>query len=427
VAVGFETAVQTKLARIPGFCMEDVMRLGKRIFSLALAMAAILGWVGCGGGCPTATLSSTGSSTGPGGGVTTAGTLCGAGTTPPPANGNTAALLYYLGNNSILGASLSTTGTFAALTTTAATLPSSVGSDMAVVNKKFLYLPQSDSSTIQAFSIDHGTGILTAVAGSPFPSVSANSIASDPAGRFLFVGSDTTGQIAVFQINATTGALVAVPGSPFSAFNLDFAHTLAVDGSGKFLYAGQGSHFLPIYAFSIDQNTGALSQVIGSPFVMNVAGVRTDFTGKYTVGLSGIVGDNHLYVFAIDATTGALAQVTGSPFATSANTPYDLRVHPSSQFVYSFGQDVNGIVAAIEGFQLDPTTGALTPLTGSPFSGLPTMADCKWDQGGGEAFCASATAPAFSILNTNTSTGALAHTVTDLSVTSSSVAFVPTD
>jgi 6-phosphogluconolactonase len=403
------------------------MRLGKRTFSLALAMAAILGWAGCGGGCPTATLSSTGSSTSPGGSVTTSGTVCGPGTTPPPANGNTAAFLYYLGTNSILGASLSTTGTFAALTTTAPTLPSSVGSDMLIVNKKFLYLPQSDSLTIQAFTIDDTNGALTAVSGSPFPSVSADSIASDPAGRFLFAGSDTTGQITVFQINATTGALVAAPGSPFSAFNLDFVHVLAVDGSGKFLYASQGSSFLPIYAFSIDQNTGALSQVIGSPFALNVAGVRTDFTGKYAVGLSGIFGDNHLYVFAIDATTGALSAVANSPFVTSANTPYDLRVHPSSQFVYSFGQDASNNIAPIEGFQLDPATGALTALTGSPFSLLPTVADCKWDQGGGEAFCPSAAGNAFTVLDTNTSTGVLAHTVTDLSVTNSNVAYAPTD
>jgi 6-phosphogluconolactonase (cycloisomerase 2 family) len=298
---------------------------------------------------------------------------------------------------------------------------------MVIVNKKFLYMPQDDSSTIQAFAIDRTTGTLNPISGNPFPSVSADSVASDPTGRFLFVGSDTTGQISVFQINATTGALVAAPGSPFSAFNLDFAHTLAVDGSGKFLYASQGSHFLPIYGFSIDQNTGALSQVIGSPFLLNVAEVRTDFTGKYTVGLTGIVGDNHLYVFAIDPTTGALAPVTGSPFATSATTPYDLRVHPSSQFVYSFGQDINGNVAAIEGFQLDPTTGALAPLTGSPFTGLPTVAGCKWDQGGGKAFCANATAPTFTVLDTNTTTGALAHTVTDLNVTSSNVAFAPTD
>jgi 6-phosphogluconolactonase (cycloisomerase 2 family) len=361
------------------------------------------------------------------GGVSVGGTVCGPGATPS-GNGNTAAFLYYLGTNNILAAQLTTTGTFAALTSlTAPTLPSSAGNDMLIVNKKFLYLPQNDSLTIRAFTIDHTSGALTAISGSPFPTAGADAIASDPTGRFLFVGNDTTGQISVFQINASTGALVASPGSPFSAFNLDFAHVLAVDGNGKFVYVGQGSPFLPIHAFSIDQNTGALSQVVGSPFALNVAGVRTDFTGKFAIGLSGTVGDNHLSVFAIDATTGALASVANSPFATTANRLFDLKVHPSSQFVYSFGQDSSSNIAALEGFQLDPSTGALTPLTGSPFTTLPIVTDCKWDQGGAEAFCANATTNAFAVFDTNASTGAVLHTVTDLTVANNAVAFAPTD
>ena len=297
---------------------------------------------------------------------------------------------------------------------------------MVIVNQKFLYLPQSDSLSIQAFTIDHTSGALTAISGSPFATAGADSITSDPAGRFLFVGNQTTGSVSVFQINATTGALVAAPASPFFAFNLDFAKFLAVDGSGTFLYVGQGSPFLPIYAFSIGQNNGALSPVVGSPFGLNVALVRTDFTGKHAIGISGTAGDNHLYVFAIDPNTGALTAVTNSPFATTMATPENLRVHPSSQFVYAFGVDNSSASAATEGFTMDPTSGALTPLAGSPFTGLPIVDDCKWDQGGGEAFCRDAAASAFSVLNTSTSTGALTHTVPDLTVTDNTV-FVPTN
>lgn len=403
------------------------MKLASRVLFLLIAAFAMSVWSGCGGGCPTTTLSSSGGSGGSTGGTSTGGTACGPGT-PSGGGGNTAAFLYYLSNTNILGASLSTTGAFGNLTSvTAPSLPSSAGNDMVIVNKKFLYLPQNDSLTVQAFTIDHATGGLTPISGSPFATAGADSIASDPAGRFLFVGNDNTGLISAFQINATTGALTAAPGSPFSAFNLDFVHVLAVDGTGKFLYAGQGLAALPVYAFSIDQNTGALSQVVGSPFGLGVAGVRTDFNGKFAVGLTGISGDNHLYVFAIDATTGALAPVSNSPFPTTMSTPENLRVHPSSQFVYSFGLDTNSDVAAVEGFSIDPTSGALTTLTGSPFTGVPIVADCKWDQGGGEAFCANAATNAFSVLSTSTSTGSLTHTVTDLNVTNDAVPFVPTD
>jgi 6-phosphogluconolactonase len=403
------------------------MKSGKNILFLLLATVAMLGWAGCGGGCPTTTLSSSASSGGSTGGTSTNGTACGPGTNPG-GGGNTAALLYYLGNSNILGASLSTTGTFTNLTGfTPPTLPSSFGNDMVIVNKKFLYLPQSDSLTIQAFTIDHATGALTAVNGSPFPTAGADSVVSDPLGRFLFVGNANTGQISAFQINPTTGALVPAPGSAFSAFNLDFAQVLAVDGTGKFLYVGQDLPALPIYVFSIDQNTGALSPAVGSPFGLGVAGVRTDFTGKFAIGLTGNTGDNHLYVFAIDPTTGALSPVNNSPFATVTSTPLNLRIHPSSQFVYSFGLDSNSNFAAVEGFAIDPSTGALTALSNSPFTTLPIVADCKWDQGGGEAFCADAATSAFSVLDTNVSTGALAHTVTDLTVSNDAVPFAPTD
>jgi 6-phosphogluconolactonase len=297
------------------------MRLANRILGSLLAVVTVMCWAGCGGGCPTTSLSSSSSSGGPSAGKSVGGSVCGPGTTPPPSGGNTAAFLYYEGTNDILGASLGTTGTFAAISPfTPPTLPSSAGSDMLIVNKKFLYLPQSDSLTIQAFAIDRTTGALSAISGSPFATFGADSITSDPTGRFLFAGNGTTGQISVFQINATTGALTATSGSPFSAFNLNFVHVLAVDGTGKFLYAGQGSAFLPVYGFSIDQNSGALAPIVGSPFGLNVAVVRKDFTGKYAIGLSGVTGDKSLYVFGIDQTTGALASVTGSPFTTVATS-----------------------------------------------------------------------------------------------------------
>ena len=140
--------------------------------------------------------------------------FAGRGPTLAGGGGNNASLLYYLdsGNSRILGAGLSTTGAFTALTTfTPPTLPSGAGNDMVIVNKKFLYLPQNDSLTIQAFTIDHTSGALTTISGSPFATAGADSITSDPAGRFLFVGNQTTGSVSVFQINATTGALVAAP------------------------------------------------------------------------------------------------------------------------------------------------------------------------------------------------------------------------
>jgi len=408
------------------------MRLTKGTFFLVLAAVAMLGWAGCDrGGCSTTSLSSTGGG-GAAGGVSAAGSVCGAGT-PPPGGGTVAALLYYLGSSNVLAASLSTTGSFAPITSfTPPALPSNSTDNMLVVNKKFLYVPMSNS-TVQAFTIDRTSGALTPVAGSPFSAPGgADSAVSDPAGRFLFVGGENIGEIAVFQINPITGLLTSSPGSPFQSFNLISADSMTVDGGGKFLYVGQLSPSNPVAAFSIDQNNGAIAQIAGSPFPLGVATVHADASGKFLLGVAGIldsgnsISDHHVYVFSIDATTGAPTAVAGSPFLTTS-APFEFALHPGGKFVYTFGSDSSGAVTAMEGFQINTTTGALSALPGSPFTTLPIVSDCQFDQGGGQAFCIDALfGRKFSVFTTNPTTGALTHTVSDLSV-SNNFPFVVTD
>ncbi len=103
------------------------MKLRNRVLFLVFAAVVMLGWAGCGGGCPAGTGQTGSGSGGSGGGNSAKGTSC----TPSGGGGgggSIAALLYYVGTNNILGASLSTTGTFAPLTSfTPPTLASSVG------------------------------------------------------------------------------------------------------------------------------------------------------------------------------------------------------------------------------------------------------------------------------------------------------------
>ncbi len=411
------------------------MKVGNRILLLLLGAIAMLGGAGCGGGsnCPNTIFKSSARSGGTTPVAHAIGTVCGPGTPPGGGGGNTAALLYHLSASNILAADLSTTGTFAPITSlTPPTLPSSFSDNMVIVNKKFLYVPMGDS-TVQAFTIDRASGALTLIAGSPFTAPGgADTAVSDPAGRFLFVGGEVIGKIATFQINSTTGVLTPSPGSPFQSFNLLSADSMTVDGSGKFLYAGQLSPSNPVAAFSIDQNNGGLAEIAGSPFPLGVATVHADPSGKFLLGVAGIldqgnpINDHHIYVFRIDATTGAPAAVAGSPFLT-ISAPFEFVLSPSGKFVYAFGSGSTGATAAMEGFQIDATTGALSALLGSPFTSLPIVQDCQFDQGGGEAFCIdSLFGTKISVLTANPTTGALTHTVQDLSV-SNNFPFAATD
>jgi 6-phosphogluconolactonase (cycloisomerase 2 family) len=400
------------------------MGLTNRVFFLALVLVGAMSLAGCGKECPNTNVSSSGSGSGTSGGIA-GSSVCGSGSNNGGGGGSTtSAFLYYFavdnsGVGNIEGAGLSSTGTLALLNPfTPASLPTKGTDDMVIVNKQFLYVPMGDS-TVQAFTINRTNGALTPIAGSPFPAPGADTAVSDPKGRFLFVGAEFTGQITVFQVNATSGVLSTT--GTFQSFNMVSADSLAVDGNGKFIYAGQGNAAtpIPIVAFSIDQTSGALSEIAGSPFNLGVATVHADSTGKFLLGVRGILdqvstttNDDHISVFSIDPTLGTPSPVAGSPFPTTA-APFEFAIHPSGQFVYSFGTDSTGSLAAVEGYQL-ASTGTLTALPGSPFTSLPIVQDCQFDQSGGVAFCSVGTK--FSVLNANPTTGALTHTVQDLTV-----------
>lgn len=398
-----------------------------RALCLVPVFVAALFLSGCGKhNCPTTSLGSTGSGGGKGG-INAGGSLCGSG---GGINGTEAALVYFQNFNTtgsdIDGAVLTTSGQFTQLTVTPPNTTGQTTDDMTIVAGKFLYVPFFDTSAVEGFSIDHTTGALSPIPGSPFAltSGSADTAVADPQGRFLFVGSEISGLISVFQIDGTTGALAEAPGSPFSSFNLFFADSLTVDGTGNFLYAGQTDSTIPLDAFSIDQNNGALSEI--GAFNLGVAQLHADPSGKFLLGVAeiqdffGSASDQHIYVFSIDPLTGAPTPVAGSPFATTS-APFDFAISPNGEFVYVVGNDLSGNIAALEGYQLDTTTGALTALPGSPFTTLPTdLIQCKFEQGGGEMFCASdfTQTSRFSVLTTNPSTGAVTNTVPDLSVPS---------
>ena len=74
------------------------------------------------------------------------------------------------------------------------------------------------------------TGLLTPVAGSPFPSREAvTSIALDFTGRYLFTTNRATSKISMFTIDPITGALQEVPNSPFASISL----RRSVDGDSR--------------------------------------------------------------------------------------------------------------------------------------------------------------------------------------------------
>jgi len=351
--------------------MAAKILLGAASLILAIAMS------GCSStkGCPTATPGSAGgTSAGASGGATQSTGACtvgGGGGGNPTATGKPAAFAYYV-NQLMIGATVvDTSGNFGQLLGFA-NPPSSLQAldTMVVAQTKWLY--QLVGSQLVGYSINGGTGALTAIPGSPFPlsGTDVASLATDSAGKFLFVCAANNDEVQVLSIDQTSGAL-----APVGTFaTTGFAAQATTDGLGKYLYVTEGNLGSTVDVYAI-ASTGLLTPIASSPLSISIATLHSEPTGKFLVGVTGNganngVGtpDNHVYVFSIDQSTGALGQVSGSPFATTL-IPADLAVHPNGTLVYTFNGTVNGLTG-VEGFQLDTSSGQLTALAGSPFKGM---------------------------------------------------------
>ncbi len=110
-----------------------------------------------------------------------------------------------------------------------------------------------------------------------------------------------------------------------------------------------------VSAYTIDNSTGALTAVSGSPFTTGVNGtiaVGADSAGNFVFAANQAGG---VSAFAVTRSSGVLTEVAGSPF-TTGTTPAWVAVDPGGRFVYV----VNAGSQDISGYAVNTSTGALT-------------------------------------------------------------------
>jgi 6-phosphogluconolactonase len=153
--------------------------------------------------------------------------------------------------------------------------------------------------------------------------------------------------------------LTAIAGSPFTAGSSPVS--VAVDPSGKFAYVvnflgGSGR----VSGYTINPSTGALTAITGAPFpaagdVSN--SVAVDPSGKfaYVVNASDTQASfNNVSGYTMNPSSGALTAIAGSPFA-AGTIPHSVAVDPSGKFAYV----ANAVDNNVSGYTIDPSTGAL--------------------------------------------------------------------
>jgi 6-phosphogluconolactonase (cycloisomerase 2 family) len=314
-----------------------------------------------------------------------------------------AAAFAYFVNPGTIGAILDTSGNFGLIPNYTPPLYTVAGSyaNLVIVQKQWIYEP--GSLAIEAYAINGTTGMLSLVSGQPFSSANAYRVAADPAGKFLFATGANNDSVTVFSINQSSGALTLV--GSYST-GIGFAAQATTDGLGKFLYVTAGNLGTSVAVFSIGA-TGALTPV--GPQGISIAELKSEPTGKFLLGVTGnganngIGTDTHIYVYSINQSTGLLSPAAGSPFTTTY-IPGNLAVHPNGNLVYTFNYSIVG-PSPMEGFSFNSSTGALTELTGSPFTSFSPY-DGAFDESGTYLFIHST--DSIAVTSVDGTTGALA-------------------
>ncbi|HKD78616.1 MAG TPA: beta-propeller fold lactonase family protein [Candidatus Angelobacter sp.] len=239
---------------------------------------------------------------------------------------------------------------------------------------RFIYgTPGFESGSIQAGAI-LGDGSVTPVVGSPFgeglgqPSIIQ--ITADSRGRFVYVLNVEASAVGMlignpgiggFKVDQQTGALTAVPGSPI-VFPAGNDNLLAVDGTDHFVFEPNGQGNLASSGFDvylIDQNTGALTKTTSTS--------NTPPVGSFSIASPNgqflfNAGNGQVAAFSIVSPTGQLLAVAGTPLSTIGSAG-PMAITADSKFLYVANQ-VEGTVTV---FTVS-SGGALSVVAGSPFA-----------------------------------------------------------
>ncbi|HTQ53409.1 MAG TPA: beta-propeller fold lactonase family protein [Bryobacteraceae bacterium] len=225
---------------------------------------------------------------------------------------------------------------------------------------EFVYICEGDYKQVEAFRVNPASGGLSKVPGEPFHTAQgAVSAAVDSTGRFLYLG-ETQG-IAAYTIDANLGAITpAGPGASTEAL------ALAAHPNAPYLFSSTGN---AVSVWSIDPGSGALTllKTVSIPKVYNLEASPDGARLYVHAAAQGQPNTSELLVFDFDAATGGLTLVAGSPFRLHPSAVGPFAIDPTGRFLY-VGDSTGAIFGGVAGFLLDAVTGGvLTAVPGSPF------------------------------------------------------------
>ena len=219
-------------------------------------------------------------------------------------------------------------------------------------------------ASLNLTKIDATTGAISApILASQTPADDASSyqgVVITPSNEYLYALYTSFTVVQAFKLTGPGLDLVTLAGAPYSPgptpgpFN-----SMTMHPSGKFLYVIESP--AKIEEFRIDAATGNLTSASAVTESADFRVAVIDPAGKFLF-VTDLTG-GRIYAYGIDSSSGALSPVAGSPFMVPAGGQPILDVIDSLG-AYLYAPLFNGGIAA---FGVDSTSGALTNVAGSPF------------------------------------------------------------
>jgi 6-phosphogluconolactonase (cycloisomerase 2 family) len=201
---------------------------------------------------------------------------------------------------------------------------------------------------------------------------SSEQVLVHPSGHYVYT-VDYSGDLVLSTINSTTGIVTPVANGTFTGGGQLGTAKAAIDPTGRFLYEVFYASTPPaapaIYSFSINQTNGVLTPLSTEPtttFTMP-SDILIDNTGNFAYVIdSGSLSpqtNGTVFAYQIDQTSGALTPLATVPsIATGGLTPFFGAIDPGNKNLYVANATSISIFAIANGV-LSAT--ATTPITGA--------------------------------------------------------------
>jgi 6-phosphogluconolactonase len=291
--------------------------------------------------------------------------------------GTTVGSYTYVGTQAgvLVGYSVSSTGTLATLSGSPNQFATAPVVALAVTPSNTVLYAGVAGIGVYGLGINSSTGVTTLInTNALVQDVAPSALTVDPSGKFLLVAGLANGVAAVgeYAINSD-GTLSEVTGSPVSitfvagtdTSNLS-VQNIAVAPNSSYVFVTLGQLGVVPMPFNTSGSLSANTQIIGPKATSGIANQDLGLAVNSTSSAL-FVGETNVGVRVFTIGTSSFTEISGSPFAAGGQ-PRSITFDSTGGYLYAANTTDN----SISGYSV-LASGALTALSGSPFSSVGTQ------------------------------------------------------